>query len=69
MVVRPGFVRTRMTRALDPAPFAIDPDGVAQAVVRGLEHGSSVVWAPRSLRWVMIAMRALPRPLLRRLPA
>jgi decaprenylphospho-beta-D-erythro-pentofuranosid-2-ulose 2-reductase len=69
MVVRPGFVRTRMTRGLDPAPLAIDPDDVAQAVVRGLEHGSSVVWAPRSLRWVMMAVRALPRPLLRRLPA
>ena len=69
MVVRPGFVRTRMTRDLDPAPLAIDPDQVARAVVRGLEHGSSVVWAPRSLRWVMMAVRALPRPLLRRLPA
>ena len=69
MVVRPGFVKTRMTRGLAPAPLAIDADEVARAVVRGLEHGDSVVWAPRSLRWVMLALRALPRSLLRRLPA
>jgi decaprenylphospho-beta-D-erythro-pentofuranosid-2-ulose 2-reductase len=69
IVVRPGFVRTRMTRGIDPVALAIDPDDVAQAVVRGLDHGKSVVWAPRSLRWVMMAVRALPRPLLRRLPA
>jgi len=69
MVVRPGFVRTRMTRGLDPAPFAIDADAVARAVVRGLERGDHVVWAPPSLRWAMLALRALPRPLLRRLPA
>ncbi len=69
MVVRPGFVKTRMTRGLDAPPLAIDADEVAQAVVHGLERGSSVVWAPRSLRWVMLALRALPRPLLRRLPA
>jgi decaprenylphospho-beta-D-erythro-pentofuranosid-2-ulose 2-reductase len=69
MIVRPGFVNTRMTRGLDPAPLAIDSDDVAREVVRGLEHGKDVVWAPRSLRWLMLVVRALPRSLLRRLPA
>ena len=45
-VVRPGFVRTKMTRDLDPAPFAVDADAVAAAIVRGLETGADVIWVP-----------------------
>jgi decaprenylphospho-beta-D-erythro-pentofuranosid-2-ulose 2-reductase len=67
LVVRPGFVHTRMTHGLEPAPLASTPPQVAQAVVRGLDHGSHTVWAPPALRWVMMALRALPRPIFRRL--
>jgi decaprenylphospho-beta-D-erythro-pentofuranosid-2-ulose 2-reductase len=68
MVVRPGFVQTRMTRGLDPAPLATDPATVARAVVRGLDRGDTVVWAPASLRWLMLVLRLVPRKLFRRLP-
>lgn len=67
MIVRPGFVRTRMTAHLDPAPFATTAEHVADATVRGLERGDAVVWAPGLLRWVMAVLRVLPRPLFRRL--
>ncbi len=67
-VVRPGFVRTRMTAGLPSAPFAVDPGDVASAVVRGLETGRSVVWVPPVLRTVFAVLRVLPRPLWRRLP-
>ena len=46
MVVRPGFVKTKMTAGLDPVPFSISADAVAGAVVRGLARGSHTVWAP-----------------------
>ena len=68
MVVRPGFVRTRMTAGLAAAPLAVDAAEVARRVVRGLERGEDIVWAPAALRWVMALLRALPRPLFRRLP-
>ena len=68
MVVRPGFVHTRMTRGLDPAPLATSADAVAQAVMRGLERGDPVVWAPPTLRWLMMVIRMLPTRLFRRLP-
>jgi decaprenylphospho-beta-D-erythro-pentofuranosid-2-ulose 2-reductase len=68
MVVRPGFVHTRMTRGLDAAPLSIGPDAVARAVVRGLDRGDSVVWAPPSLRWLMLVLRLLPRRIFRRIP-
>lgn len=67
LVVRPGFVRTRMTAGLDPAPFSTTAEQVAAATVRGLERGAGVVWAPGILRWVMVVLRHMPRPLFRRL--
>jgi len=67
LVVRPGFVHTKMTRGLAPAPLASTPQQVAQAVLRGLEGDAQVVWAPSSLRWPMLVIRHLPRFLFRRL--
>jgi decaprenylphospho-beta-D-erythro-pentofuranosid-2-ulose 2-reductase len=64
--VRPGFVHTRMTRGLPPAPLATNAEAVAEVVVRGLARGAHTVWAPGALRWVMLAVRLLPRALMRR---
>jgi decaprenylphospho-beta-D-erythro-pentofuranosid-2-ulose 2-reductase len=69
MIVRPGFVKTRMTEGMRPAPFATTPEAVATDVVKGLETGKRVVWSPAALHPVMAVMRHLPRPLWRKLPA
>ena len=68
LVVRPGFVRTRMTAGLDPAPLSQTPEQVAEVIVAGLLAGRNTVWAPPALRWVMSVLRHLPRPVFRRLP-
>jgi decaprenylphospho-beta-D-erythro-pentofuranosid-2-ulose 2-reductase len=68
MVVRPGFVHTRMTHGLRAAPLSVAPEDVARAVLRGLDRGDSVVWAPASLRWLMLMLRMLPRRIFRRIP-
>lgn len=68
VIVRPGWVATRMTAGRDPAPFATTPDAVAADVVRGLESGASVVWSPAVLKFVGGAFRVLPAALWRRLP-
>jgi decaprenylphospho-beta-D-erythro-pentofuranosid-2-ulose 2-reductase len=44
MVVRPGFVHTKMTAGLDAAPLAVTPEQVADDIVRGLE--TAAVSAP-----------------------
>jgi decaprenylphospho-beta-D-erythro-pentofuranosid-2-ulose 2-reductase len=67
LVVRAGFVRTRMTRGMPAAPLATSPEAVAAVVVRGLARGAHTVWAPRAVRWLMLAVRLLPRPLMRRI--
>jgi decaprenylphospho-beta-D-erythro-pentofuranosid-2-ulose 2-reductase len=68
MVVRPGFVHTKMTAGMQAAPLATTPDKVADAIVEGLRRDREVVWVPAPLRWVMSALRHVPRPVFRRLP-
>jgi decaprenylphospho-beta-D-erythro-pentofuranosid-2-ulose 2-reductase len=67
LVVRPGFVRTKMTRGLRPAPFAVDPARAASEIVSALRRGDEVVWVPRILRVAMWVVGRLPREALRRL--
>ncbi len=66
VVVKPGFVHTGMTEGLRPPPFASEPEPVARAALRGIQRGQRVVYAPPIWRGVMAAVRALPRPVLRR---
>lgn len=68
LVVRPGFVATRMTAGLPPAPFATTPEAVADATVRALAGRAHTVWVPGRLRYIFALLRHLPRPLYRRLP-
>ncbi|SEL08936.1 decaprenylphospho-beta-D-erythro-pentofuranosid-2-ulose 2-reductase [Streptacidiphilus jiangxiensis] len=68
MVVRPGFVRTRMTEGMPEAPLATTADAVAEAVVTGLRRGSETVWVPGALRYVMSGLRHVPRAVFRKLP-
>jgi decaprenylphospho-beta-D-erythro-pentofuranosid-2-ulose 2-reductase len=67
LVVRPGFVRTRMTRGLSPAPLATTAQAVARVVADGLDRRAPTVWAPRALRFLMCVIRLLPRPIFRRM--
>ncbi len=65
MVVRPGFVHSRMTDGMEPQPFATTPEKVADAVADGLRRGREIIWVPGILRWLFVVMRHLPRPLWR----
>jgi NAD(P)-dependent dehydrogenase (short-subunit alcohol dehydrogenase family) len=69
LVVRPGFVRTRMTAGLPVAPFSTTPDAVAEATAHALRSGRAhTIWIPGVLRFVFALLRHLPRPVYRRLP-
>jgi decaprenylphospho-beta-D-erythro-pentofuranosid-2-ulose 2-reductase len=68
LIVRPGFVRTRMSAGLPEAPMTIDPADVASIVVSALRKGKETVYAPGPLRFVMMGLKSVPRPVFRRLP-
>jgi decaprenylphospho-beta-D-erythro-pentofuranosid-2-ulose 2-reductase len=68
LVVRPGFVLTRMTAGLDPAPMSVTPEEVAGATVEALAGRAHTIWVPGRLRYVFAVLRHLPRSVFQRLP-
>ncbi|WP_226361391.1 decaprenylphospho-beta-D-erythro-pentofuranosid-2-ulose 2-reductase [Pseudonocardia sp. ICBG1142] len=67
-IVRPGFVHSKMTEGLDAAPLATTPQAVADVIVDAVRTGKELVWAPAPMRFVMSALRHVPRPIFRKLP-
>lgn len=67
-VIRPGFVRTKMTAGMKPAPLSVTPEQVAEVIMDAVTNGREQAWAPAPMRFVMSALRHVPRPLFRRLP-
>jgi short-subunit dehydrogenase len=55
-----------MTAGLQPPPFAGEPEGVARQVLRAIDRGTPVVYAPSIWRLIMAVIRALPRAVMRR---
>jgi decaprenylphospho-beta-D-erythro-pentofuranosid-2-ulose 2-reductase len=55
-----------MTAGLPSPPFAGEPEGVALTVLRAIDRGTSVVYAPGIWRFVMLVIRSLPRFVMRR---
>ena len=68
LVVRPGFVRTKMTEGREPAPLSVTADEVASAILDGVARRADLIWVPAQLRVVMSGLRHVPRALFRRLP-
>jgi decaprenylphospho-beta-D-erythro-pentofuranosid-2-ulose 2-reductase len=72
LVVRPGFVRSRMTEGLEPAPFASTPEVVATAVARrlgpsGTAGRGGVLWVPPVLGPLFGVLANVPGALWRRI--
>ena len=68
VTVKPGYVRTRMTRGMDlPPRLTAEPDEVARAVVRAIRRRRDVVYVRRVWRVIMLAVRALPERVFKRM--
>jgi decaprenylphospho-beta-D-erythro-pentofuranosid-2-ulose 2-reductase len=67
LLVRPGFVKGRMTEGMKPAPLATTPEKVGAAVASALQGGKSLVWVPASLVGLATALKLVPRPVWRKL--
>ena len=68
MTVKPGFVRTRMTAGMNlPARLTATPDEVAAAVAGALRARRDVVYVRRIWRLIMLAVRAMPERVFKRM--
>lgn len=69
LIVRPGFVHTRMTEGRPSVPLATTAGAVADATIRAFTAGREAVWVPGTLRLLFVVFRHLPRWVWRRMPA
>ena len=68
LVVRPGQVRTTMTADLDDAPLTVNKEDVAKAVAKAVDDKKDLIWVHPLFRFVMMILKLVPRPILRKLP-
>jgi decaprenylphospho-beta-D-erythro-pentofuranosid-2-ulose 2-reductase len=66
LIVRPGWVRSKMTAGMAPAPLATTPAAVGAATVHALRRGKRIVWVPPALRPVMAVARHVPASMWKR---
>lgn len=67
-LIRPGFVSSKMTKGLKPAPFATTTDVVADAIATAVAQSRSrIVHVPRPLGPLFAALRLVPLPIWRRI--
>lgn len=59
-LVRPGFVHSRMTEGLEPAPFSATPEEVANDMAEGIAKGRAVIHSPAVLAPVGLVLKNLP---------
>ncbi|MCA1009056.1 decaprenylphospho-beta-D-erythro-pentofuranosid-2-ulose 2-reductase [Rhodococcus hoagii] len=67
-VVRPGMVRTKFSAHVKEAPLTVNKEIVAELAVAASDKGKEIVWTPGPWRFVMIALRHVPRAIFRKLP-
>jgi decaprenylphospho-beta-D-erythro-pentofuranosid-2-ulose 2-reductase len=59
--VKPGFMDTRMTWAMDlPAPLTASPEAAARAIYRAIGKKRSVVYVVSVWRYIMLIIRHIP---------
>ena len=59
-ILRPGFVRTKMTEGMKPAPFSISADKAGSVGARLLQSNAKIAYAPDILKIVAWVFRHLP---------
>jgi len=68
MTVKPGFVRTKMTRGM-PVPRFLEsgPELVARQLLNALKKKKDVVYIPRKWKYIMLAVRHIPESIFKKL--
>lgn len=60
LLVRPGFVFTKLTASHKPAPFSISPQKLASIVSGHFFGTSKIIYTPRGLKWIYFLLKTFP---------
>jgi decaprenylphospho-beta-D-erythro-pentofuranosid-2-ulose 2-reductase len=66
LTVKAGFVDTPMTREIAKGALWASPSTVAEDVLRAIDRRRAVLYTPWFWKWIMAAVRSLPRGVLHR---
>lgn len=65
--VKPGFIDTAMTFGLKSGPLMATPDSLARACLVHAARGTEVIYHPAIWRLIMLVIRLIPEPIMKRL--
>ncbi len=66
-LLRPGFVKSKMTEGMAQPPFAITSNECGKYGVAAINAEELVTWAPSILKYVAIVFRSLPATIFRKI--
>ena len=66
-ILRPGFVKSKMTEGLATPPFTITTEECGRYGVVALKSKKLVTWAPSILKYVSVLFNFLPLPIFRKI--
>jgi short-subunit dehydrogenase len=67
LTIKPGFVDTPMTAALEKGVLWASPETIARGIYKAIERGRDVAYLPGFWRPIMAAIRLIPESLFKRL--
>lgn len=67
LTIKPGFVDTPMTSEFEKGILWAQPDRVAQDIQRAIEKKKDIAYVPSFWRYIMLAIRAMPEFIFKRL--
>ena len=65
--VKPGFIDTAMTFGMKTGPLMASPEACARACLRHARRGREVAYYPPVWRLIMLIIRLIPEPVMKRL--
>ena len=66
-ILRPGFVKSKMTAGMESAPFSISAEECGKYGVAALSSKKLVTWAPSLLKYVAFIFKSLPEVIFRKI--
>jgi len=67
LTIKPGMVDTPMTAHMRKGPLFADPKPVGERIYRAIVNKEDTIYVPWFWRWVMIAIKAIPESVFKRL--
>ena len=67
ITIKPGFVDTPMTEEFDKGLLWAPPETIAAGIKKAVEKRKSIVYLPWFWKWIMLAIKIIPRTIFKRL--